>query len=178
MGEDWVGYVVLELWAELRRQVPGTEMLRIGCTGEPELTTRLRDGGYLARLYDEQPVRGLGELFGRVRALGDAEGELSALADRADAIAMVAEDGWTCRVCFADAGDISLAETGEVRVISFAGELTRRVTEVAPLWDAIVAGSAAAVYAVDPELAPWWCPECSASYCGEHWASGRCPQGH
>ena len=50
----------------------------------------------------------------------------------------------------------------------------------------------AALYAVDLELAPFWCPKCEASYCGEHWVRwsvfdddgwhdsirGHCPQGH
>ena len=50
------------------------------------------------------------------------------------------------------------------------------------------------IHARDFELAPWWCPDCGATYCGEHWETwdvfdpdepafhdgirGRCPQGH
>ena len=50
---------------------------------------------------------------------------------------------------------------------------------------------AGALYAIDPEFAPFWCPECGEAYCGTHWATevsfdgpfydatyGTCPQGH
>lgn len=123
--------------------------------------------------------------------------ELGALADRFGAIEMVARDTWACRVCDADAGTIELRENGELRRTAFTSVLTRRVTEPGPfgeIWDAIAAGDARALFAADPELAPWWCPECALSYCGEHWARwdvfddeepafhdsirGRCPQGH
>jgi hypothetical protein len=56
---------------------------------------------------------------------------------------------------------------------------------------ALVAGDAAALFAVDSELAPFWCPACGASYCREHYRSfdvydegffdcirGVCPKGH
>jgi hypothetical protein len=50
---------------------------------------------------------------------------------------------------------------------------------------------AAALYALDPEFAPFYCPECERTYCGEHWRTedvfadgfhesirGTCPEGH
>ena len=53
---------------------------------------------------------------------------------------------------------------------------------------------AAALFAADLELAPFWCPTCAASYCGDEWViwtvygeddpewveelRGRCPAGH
>ena len=55
-------------------------------------------------------------------------------------------------------------------------------------------GAAAALFAVDPELVPCYCPDCGFSYCGDHWETwlaydddiphwidsirGRCPEGH
>ena len=52
----------------------------------------------------------------------------------------------------------------------------------------------AALYAADLEFAPFWCPDCAASYCGRHWQvwpefdpedpgwfeeqRGICPRGH
>ena len=48
-----------------------------------------------------------------------------------------------------------------------------------------------ALYTIDSELAPWWCPRCERIYCGSHWrqrtrfddwfydcTDGTCPQGH
>ena len=56
---------------------------------------------------------------------------------------------------------------------------------------AIAAGDAKALYAMDLEFVPFWCPRCRASYCGQHWEKwdlfddgffdekrGRCPKGH
>jgi hypothetical protein len=95
-------------------------------------------------------------------------------------------------VCGADAGEISLSDAGELRREAFTGVLTQSVEPYGALRDAIAAGDAAAVHAIDRELAPWWCPDCAASYCGAHWARwdvfddegfhdcirGRCPHGH
>ena len=56
---------------------------------------------------------------------------------------------------------------------------------------ALEAGDAAALFAIDDEYAPFWCPRCRASYCGDDYRSwvtfdegfydatyGVCPQGH
>ena len=55
---------------------------------------------------------------------------------------------------------------------------------------AVAAADASALYAVAYSYAPFHCPDCPASYCGEHWAwrrfddcdfsgiEGRCPDGH
>lgn len=56
---------------------------------------------------------------------------------------------------------------------------------------ALETGSAAALFAIDEEFAPFWCPTCGASYCREHYKSypvfddgffdyirGVCPKGH
>lgn len=67
-------------------------------------------------------------------------------------------------------------------------------SEAAALAAALEQGSAARLYAVDPEVARFWCPVCEASYCGRCWElwdvvdpewpdwfeelRGRCPRGH
>lgn len=56
---------------------------------------------------------------------------------------------------------------------------------------ALASGDGAALFALDPEYAPFWCPRCKASYCREHYAPqqvyvqgfpisvrGVCPKGH
>ena len=56
---------------------------------------------------------------------------------------------------------------------------------------AIEADDAAALFAINPEYAPIWCPRCTASYCGDDYRSwvtfdegfydatyGVCPEGH
>ena len=56
---------------------------------------------------------------------------------------------------------------------------------------ALEAGDAAALFAINPEYAPFWCPLCSAAYCGDDYRSwvtfddgfydatyGVCPEGH
>lgn len=56
---------------------------------------------------------------------------------------------------------------------------------------AVSDGSAAALFALDREYAPFWCPQCGAAYCGDDWdvedvfdegfyerQMGTCPRGH
>jgi hypothetical protein len=56
---------------------------------------------------------------------------------------------------------------------------------------ALASGSAAALFAIDEEFAPFWCPDCRASYCRAHYRTttlyddgffdcirGVCPKGH
>ena len=56
---------------------------------------------------------------------------------------------------------------------------------------ALASGDAAALFEIDPEYAPFWCPTCGASYCRDHYRSypvyddgyfdcvrGVCPNGH
>ena len=56
---------------------------------------------------------------------------------------------------------------------------------------ALESGDAAALFAIDPEYAPFWCPRCAAAYCPDHYVtkqvyvqgfplsvSGVCPKGH
>ena len=76
---------------------------------------------------------------------------------------------------------------GRLRRVSFTSVLTQRET---PAVRAAL-GSARALYELDFELAPFYCPACDRSYCGEHWSAtdvfedgvhdsirGTCPEGH
>ena len=92
-----------------------------------------------------------------------------------------------CSVCGAEAGRLQI-EGDELRRTSFTSTLTQAATD-----DVRAAiADAAALYALDLELAPFYCPGCDASYCGEHWRRedvfaedgahdsirGTCPQSH
>ena len=111
-----------------------------------------------------------------------------ALADRFD-LAAVAHAGRAkhlCALCGKEAGTLTCAD-GELRRVSFTSVLTQRET---PAVRAAL-GSARALYELDFELAPFYCPVCDRSYCGEHWSAtdvfedgvhdsirGTCPEGH
>lgn len=79
-----------------------------------------------------------------------------------------------------------MAHTGEM-MMPVNAELAQQIAAV--LWDP------AALLAINFELVPFWCPQCAASYCGEHWRTemvfehdplpawldsirGECPYGH
>ncbi|WP_028063275.1 AN1-type zinc finger domain-containing protein [Solirubrobacter soli] len=91
--------------------------------------------------------------------------EFVALADRFD-LARCVHDGRAvhlCELCGAQAAKLTCA-AGELRRETFTGVLTQRET---PAVRAAIA-DAAALYALDPELAPFHCPECRRTYCGDH----------
>ena len=111
-----------------------------------------------------------------------------ALADRFDlaAAAHAGQAKHLCAVCGKAAGTLACAD-GELRRVSFTSVLTQRET---PAVRAAL-GSARALYELDFELAPFYCPVCDRSYCGEHWSAtdvfedgvhdsirGTCPEGH
>jgi hypothetical protein len=113
---------------------------------------------------------------------------LLSLADRFDVAtcAHVGKAVHRCRLCSKPAGTL-VVEGNKLRRESFTGTLTQ------PLTDSVRAaiGDAQALYGLDPELAPFYCPRCRANYCGEHWRSydifedglhdsirGACPLGH
>ena len=63
--------------------------------------------------------------------------------------------------------------------------------DVAAVERALARSDARLLYELDLEFAPFWCPSCDASYCGEHYQHwtvydegffdcirGRCPVGH
>ena len=111
-----------------------------------------------------------------------------ALADRFD-LAAAAHAGRAkhlCARCGKEAGTLTCAD-GELRRVSFTSVLTQRET---PAVRAAL-GSARALYELDFELVPFYCPACDRSYCGEHWSAtdvfedgvhdsirGTCPEGH
>jgi hypothetical protein len=93
-----------------------------------------------------------------------------------------------CSICGEEAGTVTV-EDGTLRRVSFTGELQR------PGWATPLPDDPAALFALDFELAPFWCPDCHAVYCGTHWQHwlvfdhdplpawldsirGRCPHGH
>ena len=114
--------------------------------------------------------------------------EFVALADRFDA-ALAAHRGnavYRCALCAKPAGRLTCAD-GVLRRESFTSVLTQAET---PAVRAAI-GDAKALHALDPELAPFYCPDCDRVYCGEHWARrdvfdgdhhdsirGTCPEGH
>jgi hypothetical protein len=122
--------------------------------------------------------------------------EVAALANSPAPVGLLASHAWACDICGGAAGSIVLGEHGDVRRESFTSELKSGLADAAAgqLCAALAAGDAAAVYALDTEFAPWWCPACLKSYCGDHWLRGdvfdeeephwhdsmrgRCPEGH
>lgn len=95
---------------------------------------------------------------------------------------------YTCAICGAVAGSVTV-EAGELRRESFTGVLLRPAPATA------LPQRAAELFALDFELAPFWCPECAEVYCGDHWRTrmvfehdplpawldsirGVCPHGH
>jgi hypothetical protein len=114
--------------------------------------------------------------------------EFVALANRYDA-AVATLHGHAvhlCASCGEEAGRLRI-EGGELRRTAFTSTLTQKATDGVR---AAIA-DAAALHALDPELAPFYCPECERSYCGAHWRRedvfedglhdsirGTCPEGH
>ena len=111
-----------------------------------------------------------------------------ALADRFDAAAASAQGHAVhlCSRCGREAGRLTI-EGDTLRRTSFTSTLTQRATP--SIREAIA--SASGLHALDPELAPFYCPDCERSYCGDHWRRedvfegdfheairGTCPVGH
>jgi len=135
-------------------------------------------------------------------ALSSGSGnEFGALADRMDAAVAALERGATfaCAVCGGLAGSLTLEggrDSAHVLRESFTSTLTRAVGagEFDALLGALSDDDARALFQLDLELAPFYCPDCHATYCGEHWVRrdvfddddptwhdsirGRCPHGH
>ncbi|MGH2950092.1 MAG: hypothetical protein ACRDPC_28150 [Solirubrobacteraceae bacterium] len=124
----------------------------------------------------------LSDLLGPIQEVADSSGwgdDYADLASRFSQIRLIFRETWTCAECGADAGTIEL-DGGELRRETATGVLSRHLDPpvAVALADALEAGRADAVFAVDRELAPWWCPTCAGCYCGEHWVGGSCPRGH
>lgn len=106
---------------------------------------------------------------------------------------------FTCLLCGREAGAIELSgspQDGEIRRASVTSVLTQPVTSDAyrKIRAALRSATPRALFEVDPELVPCFCPTCDASYCGDHWTRwdvfdedvpawhdsirGSCPRGH
>ncbi len=104
-----------------------------------------------------------------------------------------------CSLCGERAGSLVLEGRGRSAKVlreSFTSTLTLPVGPAlrGPLRAALEAADARALYELDFELAPFYCPQCDAIYCGAHWQRwdvwaddhpawheeirGRCPRGH
>ncbi len=112
----------------------------------------------------------------------------------------VAMHKFSCAMCGLDAGLVRLfgpAESGKILRESFTGLLTYGVgaADFGRAREIILAGDARGLHEFDLEVACFYCPECRACYCGDHWAHwdvfdddedflwhdsirGRCPFGH
>ena len=98
---------------------------------------------------------------------------------------------FTCGACGQVAGEITL-DDGELRRESFTSVLTQKLdADATERVRRALAKGARALYELDLEYAPFFCPECETSYCGDHWQrwdvfegdwhdsiQGRCPRGH
>lgn len=122
--------------------------------------------------------------------------EFGALADEVDgALAVAAQrTEFVCDECGRVAGTAWIEPDGKAARESFTSRLWTSVSRAqrAAMRHALRDTDAAALFAVDLELAPFWCPQCERSYCGEHWMRwsvfdddgwhdsirGRCPHGH
>jgi hypothetical protein len=102
-----------------------------------------------------------------------------------------------CRECGASAGSVDvLVSEGppELQRTCFTSVLTQPIAggQFRALHALVANADATGLFAADPEYAPFFCPDCTACYCGVHWARsdefdddgwhdsirGRCPAGH
>jgi len=109
----------------------------------------------------------------------------------------VVEGHFSCAECGARAGSVQLFgnhSTAEIRRASFTSLLSGPVpvSQFDDLRIAIWKEDARALFELDFEYAPFFCPECNAIYCGAHWQTmdefdddgyhdcirGSCPNGH
>jgi hypothetical protein len=89
---------------------------------------------------------------------------------------------------------VRLSIDGPVKVTHHVGEAIDLGIDLAALDGALRAADPVALYRINSEFAPFWCPTCSKSYCRECWTvwvqfaddypgwyedtRGRCPEGH
>ena len=110
---------------------------------------------------------------------------------------ILAEAKFYCAVCGKEAGHILILQTPrgtELLRRSFTSAMTQKGVIPETLYTAIMGQNAKELYALDFELAPFYCPKCDACYCKDHWVrwdefdesfplfhdsiQGRCPKGH
>ena len=193
MGEDWVTHVVLALRERLVAQDPGGELRIVRCTGEPALETRVDPDGYVShvrlRVHVTLLMRDGSQrywwLAGPATFASDGTVAFEIEETRPGSAPLYAEH--RCSVCGEVAARVYVE--GGLRRETFTGTLTQASSPA--IEDAL--HDAAALHAIDPELAPFFCPECAVTYCGGHWhrwdvfdpetgfhdqIRGRCPNGH
>ena len=73
-----------------------------------------------------------------------------------------------CSECGVEAGVIEITD-GELVRTSFTSVM--RQTASARIRELLPHAGPAELYALDPELVPFWCPECARSYCKRHWST-------
>lgn len=118
------------------------------------------------------------------------------MADRTD---LVVEARFECDECGKECGHIQLfgsAASAQVQRASFTSQLAVGVGE--DEFDlvrlAIETQDAGFLHSIDLEYVPFYCPQCEACYCGDHWITmevfdddvpywhdstrGVCPKGH
>src|SRR6266852_6197538 len=86
----------------------------------------------------------------------------------------IAEHRFACCRCSELAGVVQLfgaQHDAEIVRTSFTSRLTGRVSPASfeRLRQAIVNGDARALYSLDLEFAPFFCPQCNDCFCGGHW---------
>ncbi|SON63131.1 hypothetical protein MSIMFI_04661 [Mycobacterium simulans] len=90
--------------------------------------------------------------------------------------------------------DAAVRPAGQAALVveTFFGVTSRPVSveRVDPVAEAIAGADASALYRIGYSYAPFCCPDCAASYCGDHWnwrtfeddphsgVEGDCLQGH
>src|SRR5687767_10928265 len=112
----------------------------------------------------------------------------------------IAQRSFVCASCDHEAGHIALFEYDrgfEIKRDSFTSRLTLRVSaeDFQRIRSIILAGDMRALHELNLEVASFYCPDCDACYCGDHWVRwdvfddeegftwhdsirGRCPLGH
>jgi hypothetical protein len=135
------------------------------------------------------PMHELAVSSGWSRAFGDLANEVD------DALAAAATRvEFACSRCEKVAGTVWLESDVQVARASFTSRLWLQIKpgQLRALRAALRDRDVRALFAIEAELAPFWCPPCEAAYCGAHWARwpvfdddgwhdsirGRCPEGH
>ena len=100
---------------------------------------------------------------------------------------------FTCAACEQPASVIQLLTDGRLRIDGgpVSMEITTTPGQAERIGSALAASDAASLFAIHFEYAPFWCPDCPASYCSEHYrhwdvrdegffdcTRGVCPNGH
>ena len=110
---------------------------------------------------------------------------------------ILAEAKFFCDLCGKEAGHMLILQTPrgtELLRRSFTSAMTQRGPFSETIYSAVMGQNAKDLYALDFELTPFYCPECDACYCGDHWVrwdefdedfplfhdsiQGQCPKGH